>query len=317
MLGIAGYALVLAAPQELDNLRGDSFATLAGVTNWRLVVVGYPYATPLGHTWSLGVEQQWYLVWPFIVIALLRLRRGSPRALLGVALILAATAALLTAWLYKPGAEQIRAAYGTDTRAQSLLIGSALAILLAQHGPVRHALGGRALQVVAVACAAAVGWAWLKTSPNDAFLFRGGFLLLALAVAVVIAAAVQPESGPLGRLLALPPLRGLGLISYGVYLWHVPVYWVLTSDRTGLGGYALFAARAGLTLTIAVISYKPDRDAVSPRRFPSLARVLDAGPGRRHVSCRPHLLCDTRRRMTLRREEFIRRTATPASGGWG
>ena len=58
----------------------------------------------------------------------------------------------------------------------------------------------------------------------------------------MIAAAVQPGIAPLGRILSLPPLRGLGLISYGVYLWHVPVYWVLTSARTGLDGYGLFMA---------------------------------------------------------------------------
>ena len=65
-----------------------------------------------------------------------------------------------------------------------------------------------------------------RTTP---FLYRGGFLLLALAVAVVIAAAVQPKAGPLGRVLSLPPLRALGLISYGVYLWHWPVYLMLTA----------------------------------------------------------------------------------------
>lgn len=254
MLGVAGYAVVFAAPQELDKVRDHAFATLACVANWRLVF-GPQYLTPLSHTWSLAIEQQWYAVWPFVALAFLRLRRGSLRALLGAAFILAAVSAFLMAWLHRAGAEPSRAYYSTDTRAQSLLIGSALAIVLMQHGPIRSALGGLALQIVAIACAVAVVWAWHATSINDDFLYRGGFLLLALAVAAVTAAVAQPKAGPLGRLLALPPVRGLGLISYGVYLWHWPVYWVLTTGRTGLDVYPLFAARVCLTLAIATVSY--------------------------------------------------------------
>jgi len=257
MLGVAGYAVVFAAPQELDKLRTESFTTLAGVANWRPVFgeQGLQYVTPLSHTWSLAIEQQWYAVWPLIIFAFLRLRRGSPRVLLVTTLVLAAASAILMAWLHKAGSEPSRAYYSTDTRGQSLLIGSALAILLAQHGPIRSTVRGLALQLVALACAGAVVWAWFAISLNDNFLYRGGFLLLALAVAVVIAAIVQPKAQLLGRLLALPPVRGLGLISYGVYLWHWPVYLVLTSGRTGLDTYPLFAARVCLTLALSGMSY--------------------------------------------------------------
>ena len=98
----------------------------------------------------------------------------------------------------------------------------------------------------------------MTASEDHTLLYRGGFLLHALAVAVVIAATAQPKAGPLGRVLSLPPLRTLGLMSYGVYLWHWPVYVLLTADRTGLtgwGGYQLFAARVLVTLAIATASY--------------------------------------------------------------
>ena len=254
MLAVAGYALVFAAPQEMDRLRTDAFATLSGLANWPRVS-GTFYLTPLSHAWSLGIEQQWYAVWPLLVFAFLRLRGGSPRVLLGVALVLVAVSAFLMALLHQAGAEPSRAYFSTETRAQSLLIGSALAIVLVQHGPIRSARCLVALQLLAVACGAVVVGAWFATSLNDDFLYHGGFVLHSLAVAVVIAAVAQPKAGHLGRLLALPPLRGLGIISYGVYLWHWPVYFVLTGGRTGLDMYPLFAVHVCLTLMIAVISY--------------------------------------------------------------
>jgi hypothetical protein len=106
-----------------------------------------------------------------------------------------------------------------------------------------------------VASVAYIGWLWIATPDDSPFLYRGGFLLSAVAVAVVIMAVVQPQLGPLRRLLSAEPLRRLGLISYGVYLWHWPVFLALTPDRTGLGGASLLGAKIALTLAIAGCSY--------------------------------------------------------------
>jgi len=262
LIGIAGYAVVFAAPEEIGKLRGDALATLGYVANWRPLFSGQSYfdqfsvPSPLRHTWSLAIEEQWYAVWPLLLLVLMRLRRSSLGSLLAVSLLMLAGSAFLMGWLYDPGADPSRVYYGTDTRAQSLLMGAALAMLLLQRGPLRSRPARNTLQIAALACAVGLGWVWATASGDSVFLYRGGFLLLAAAVAVVIAASVQPKAGPIGRLLSLAPLRGLGLISYGVYLWHWPVYLVLTPDRTGWDGYGLFAARVLVTLAIAVASYR-------------------------------------------------------------
>jgi peptidoglycan/LPS O-acetylase OafA/YrhL len=261
LIGVGGYALVFAAPQEIDRLRGDALATLGYVANWRPLFIEQSYfdqfsvPSPLRHTWSLAIEEQWYAFWPLLLLVLLRLARVSLGKLLAISLVMIAGSAFLMGWLFDPGTDPSRVYYGTDTRAQSLLMGAALAMLLLRRGPLRSRPARHTLQIAALVCAAGLGWVWTTTSGDSVFLYRGGFLLLALAVAVVIAASVQPESGPIGRILSLPPLRALGLISYGVYLWHWPVYLVLTPDRTGWDGYGLFAVRVLATLTIAVVSY--------------------------------------------------------------
>ncbi len=261
LAGIAGYALVFAEPEELDKLRNDALATLGYIANWHLAFSGASYfdqfslPSPLRHTWSLAIEEQWYLIWPLLFVFLLRLGRSSLSVLFTASLVMIAGSALLMAWLHDPGADPSRVYYGTDTRAQSLLVGAVLAMLLAWHGPLRAGAARLLLQLAAVAGAIFTGWLWASAPYDSTLLYRGGFLLSAVAVAVVIAAVVQPQRGPLGRLLSLSPLRGLGRISYGVYLWYWPVYLVLTPVRTGWHGAGLLAAQVALTLALAIASY--------------------------------------------------------------
>ena len=260
LAGIAGYALVFAEPAELDKLRNDALATLGYIANWHLAFSGASYfdqfslPSPLRHTWSLAIEEQWYIIWPLLFVLLLRLGRSSLSTLFTASLVMIAGSALLMAWMYDPGADPSRVYYGTDTRAQSLLVGAVLAILLAWHGPLR-AGAARLLQSAAIAGAIFTGWLWASASDDSTLLYRGGLLISAVAIAVIIAAVVQPQRGPLGRLLSLSPLRGLGRISYGVYLWHWPVYLVLTPVRTGWHGYGLLAVQVAVTLALAIASY--------------------------------------------------------------
>jgi peptidoglycan/LPS O-acetylase OafA/YrhL len=261
LLGVAFYAAAFAGPLELGRIRGDALATIAYVANWRPVLAGVSYfdqflaPSPLRHTWSLGIEEQYYLIWPLLLGLLLVVRRVPLRAVIALTTALMLASVMLMALLFQPGGDPSRVYYGTDTRAQSLLVGALLAMTLPRLRPL---LSNRniywALQSAAIACFVGIGWAWSTTSGNSMLLYRGGFLLLACGVAIVIMGAVQPN-GLVRRTLALPPLRGLGLISYGVYLWHWPIYLMLSPGRTGLDTYPLFALRVAVTLVVAASSY--------------------------------------------------------------
>jgi peptidoglycan/LPS O-acetylase OafA/YrhL len=281
---VAVGARALLPPEEVRLLRGDGIAALLYVANWRMIFRGGDYfsdtaaPSPLEHTWSLGIEEQFYLVWP-LVLALVLFRRSAARtsvrtrlwALVAVCCVGAAasTAALATTY---SAADPGRAYYGTDTRGAAILVGAALAALLALRppGPVRA--GWRRVGLGALAAVGAAGFAWAAThlSGTDEVLYHGGMAATALAVVAVIAHVALVPSGWSARLLSLPPLPQLGRISYGVYLWHWPVFIAANADRTGIEGLTLFAVRCVLTVGIATVSYvlveRPVQLRVRPRR---------------------------------------------------
>jgi hypothetical protein len=157
--------------------------------------------------------------------------------------------------LFAPGGDPSRIYYGTDTRAQSLLIGAALALLLEQRRVGVTRIGRTMLHTAAVGAAGLLLWAWARAADHADWLYHGGLTTTAVLVAVVITSVTAATPGPLGRLLSLRPVRWIGLISYGLYLWHWPVYVVLSRGRTGLDGPALFALRLVCTVAAAGVSY--------------------------------------------------------------
>ena len=106
-------------------------------------------------------------------------------------------------------------------------------MLVYRHGPIRTRLARIALRVAAAIGAVYTLWLFCRMSERTDALYQGGFLLAALAVSAVIVSVMQPDRGVLGRLLSFAPLRWIGMISYGLYLWHWPVYLTLTTRRTG------------------------------------------------------------------------------------
>jgi peptidoglycan/LPS O-acetylase OafA/YrhL len=283
-------ARALMPAEDLTRLRGDGLAAVFYVANWRMVLDGDDYfsrtaaPSPFEHTWSLGIEEQFYLVWPLLLTVLVARsasRRTALRRVLAVCAAGVAVSTVLLAEVHR-AADPGRAYYGTDTRGASLLVGAGLAVAIASRWPAAAAgevrLASRAARV-ALGGAAAIGAAWLvwlvgHTTGGEDRLYRGGLLLVALSVAALLAHVVLVPDGWSARVLSWRPLVLLGVISYGVYLWHWPVYLAVNAGRTGRTGVELFAIRCLVTLLIAVASYlvveRPFRRLLSecrPRRL--------------------------------------------------
>ena len=201
--------------------RGDLLATLFYVANWHFVASGQSYfsqylsVSPDRHTWSLAVEEQFYLLWPLVVVGILA--RFPRRTLAVVAAGIALASAVLMAILFDP-VDPSRAYYGTDTRIFQILIGALAALILA--GPARERVAGvvrwLAWPAFIVVLAFIVGLA-----DDNAGYYHGAAVGFAMAAALLIA-GLESGSG-LRRVLSLRPLVVIGLISYGLYLWHFPV----------------------------------------------------------------------------------------------
>src|SRR5207244_5266168 len=164
---------------RLDRLRGDGLSTIFYGANWRFVFSGQSYfdlfsaASPLRHTWSLAVEEQFYLVWPLVAFGCLWIGRGRVRYLAGLCLAGIAASMFAMTLLYDAG-DPARAYYGTDTRGHVILIGAVLALLLAKWESPRTARGRTGLQLAGLVGAAYIAWALARIGDTDGWMYRGG-----------------------------------------------------------------------------------------------------------------------------------------------
>jgi peptidoglycan/LPS O-acetylase OafA/YrhL len=257
----------------------DAAATLGYVANWHFIGASASYwastdQSPLLHTWTLAIEEQFYLVWPLVVLLVLRASRPSSRrngsgpdrvrrltALLCVSVTGAVASALWMWHLTPPTASIIRAYYGTDTRAQSLLVGASIAIALQLHqvrhegvAPLRHPR--RWAMVLSVGGLAGTAAVWYFVPETSSLAFHGGFLLASLASGAIVLAVVVAPLGAASRVLSLRALRYIGTISYGAYLWYWPVFLVVQKYSDRLGMWPFYASETAVTLGLAALSAK-------------------------------------------------------------
>jgi peptidoglycan/LPS O-acetylase OafA/YrhL len=262
LIGAVLAVAVVFLPDEVAGLRPEALAAATYVTNWYLIFDDQPYFETFGrpslllHLWSLAIEEQFYIVWPLVLLGGLKLLRA--RFMLVLTVAGAAASTLLMASLYDPDTDNSRVYYGTDTRAAGLLIGSALAFVWVP-GQVLE-LAGRtsrlALDSVGLVAAGVVVFLFFWLDASRSFLYLGGFALLDIAAVVAIAVAVHPQAW-LGRVLGVAPLRWVGLRSYSLYLWHWPVFMLTRPDvDVAMSGLPLLALRFGITFALAEVSYR-------------------------------------------------------------
>ncbi len=264
-----GVTAIVAPADGMTRLR-EAVAGLLYVSNWTTIAAGESYFDrfsgpgPLDHLWSLAIEEQFYLLWPLLLLGLIALTRRRLWRVAGATMGLAA-ASFLAMWLLaEPGFDHTRVYQGTDTRAGGLLVGAALAVAMAasrseSDAPVRE----RApwwLDALGLVSLGVVVWKFATTDAYAMSLYGGGLAALSLATAVVVAAASY-RRGAVGWLLSATPMRWLGERSYGIYLWHMPVIAFLPA---ALGAWTA-AVAVPLTLVLAWASWRWLEDPIRVR----------------------------------------------------
>ncbi|MEK9665070.1 MAG: acyltransferase family protein, partial [Candidatus Nanopelagicales bacterium] len=267
VLVVVGAATAFIYRDSAATFRADALASLFYVTNWWYIVADQSYFEAIGrpaflqHLWSLAVEEQFYLIWPAIAVLLMRWR--GRRGVFWVAL---SGSVVSTAWMiflsasngFPVDADPSRAYFGTDTHIMGLLLGAALAMVWRPGRlSTRLTVGAQAI-ITAIGFTAllAVVWFFWQVGEYSPFMYRGGFLILSILVVILIAAASHPGA-PFGKMIGSQPWRYIGQRSYGLYLWHWPIF-VITRPVLDipLEGFANLVLRLGLTFIVAELSYR-------------------------------------------------------------
>ena len=243
LLAVAGTVALsaLISPPLLDKARPDILPSLLFYNNWWQIFHEVSYfeaagaPSPLTHFWSLAIEEQFYIVWPLLLIAMFRFKlKKKPMA--AIILVLAIASGIEMALMYSPATDPSRVYYGTDTRAMSLLVGVWLSLMWPSAAFGRRSRTQRSrttwigFNIAGIAAFAGIIAIVVLTSGFSPFPYRGGIALVSILSAVLIAVLVVPDTW-VARFLQLSPFVWIGKRSYGMYLWHFPI--ILLTSRVG------------------------------------------------------------------------------------
>jgi peptidoglycan/LPS O-acetylase OafA/YrhL len=266
MMVVITLVVAIGFRDLLGTIRAQVIAGLSGTMNWYLIANNSSYfeqaarAPLFRHLWSLAIELQFYLVWPLALVALAKRYRDRVSVVVGGLAVAIVASAVYMAILYHPGTDPSRPYFDTFSRIQAPLMGALLALLWRPRALRRARAGQHGTQVTIVASVSLVLLVLMMhwVNDRDAFMYRGGFFLTALLSALVVAGLVHP-SGALGGDLALgsKPMVAIGLRSYGLYLWHWPVF-VLLRPRidTDWSWGTVFVVRMVITIVLTELCYR-------------------------------------------------------------
>jgi len=249
------FMLAITVPLALGPMRRGmvlnpveaAASVLFYVANWVSVIWGEHAVGLWTHTWSLSIEEQFYLIWPAVLIVVLARRRQPPARALAALVVLVVVARAVT-WHFGGGQWMY---YATTSHCDGLLLGSLLAVGLAG----RESLTSGPVQSEIVAWLGVLGLAALfATSYIQADgTYQWRLALAALFSAMVVHHLATRTDGAMVRLLSLRPLVAVGMVSYGLYLYHFPVF--MTVQRRGLSHPVQHVLEIGITVLLTVVSW--------------------------------------------------------------
>ncbi|MFJ5624590.1 acyltransferase family protein [Peribacillus loiseleuriae] len=264
----------------LNTIRGDAISSIFYTSNWWFIFHKLSYfdsfgsPSPLKNMWSLAIEEQFYILWPIVLMAGFYVfkKRSSFSILLLIGILFSA---ILMGLLYQPGVDPSRVYYGTDTRSFELLIGCFLAFVWPMKRLSSKNLSIELENILNITSYITFGILILSVVLLDEFqslLYRGGMVLICINAAILIACICHPVS-LLGKLLSFKPLRWIGSRSYGIYLWHYPVM-VLGTPVYEIGNlvYWRVGLQVAITFIIAEFSYRFIEKPIRKHGFRSFLR---------------------------------------------